>query len=83
MVPLVLCGYQFGKIQEEKSEKERSEKRWGREEASPVRGELEVAANQTMAMRSSRLMKEWMEIQRCPVANASISPLNEENLNDW
>jgi ubiquitin-conjugating enzyme E2 J2 len=35
------------------------------------------------AMRSSRLMKEWMEIQRCPVRNASISPLNEENLNEW
>jgi ubiquitin-protein ligase len=34
-------------------------------------------------MRSSRLMKEWVEIQKCPVANASVSPLNDENLNEW
>lgn len=34
-------------------------------------------------MRNSRLMKEWLEIQRCPVENASVSPLQEENLNEW
>jgi ubiquitin-protein ligase len=34
-------------------------------------------------LRSSRLMKEWLEIQKCPVANASVSPLNDENLNEW
>jgi ubiquitin-protein ligase len=28
-------------------------------------------------------MKEWLEIQKCPVANASVSPLNDENLNEW
>lgn len=34
-------------------------------------------------MRSSRLMKEWIEIQKCPVENISVSPLQEENLNEW
>jgi ubiquitin-protein ligase len=41
------------------------------------------APSSATLMRSSRLMKEWLEIQKCPVANASVSPVNDENLNEW
>lgn len=34
-------------------------------------------------MRSSRLMKEWIEVRKCPVENINISPLHEDNLNEW
>lgn len=38
---------------------------------------------QIQQMRSVRLMKEWLEIQRCPIENINICPLQEENLNEW
>jgi len=34
-------------------------------------------------MRTSRLMREYAEVMRCPVANITIAPLNEENLEEW
>lgn len=34
-------------------------------------------------VKLNRLMKEWLEIQKCPVPNANVSPLDEENLNEW
>lgn len=34
-------------------------------------------------VKLKRLLKEWLEIKKCPVPNINISPLNEENLNEW
>jgi ubiquitin-protein ligase len=34
-------------------------------------------------MRSSRLMREYAEIKKCPLANITVFPLNEENLSEW
>lgn len=37
-----------------------------------------------MDLFSRRLMKEWIEIQKCPLENISIQPLAEgQQLDEW